>query len=41
MLHLAGVESKFSDGFEKAMVAVKSGKGIEKLETICKLTQRA
>ena len=41
MLHLAGVESKFSDGFEKAMVAVKSGKGIEKLETICKLTQHA
>ena len=32
---------KMNKDFEKAMVAVKSGKGIEKLETICKLTQRA
>lgn len=41
MLHLAGKTESFKDGFEIAMDAVKSGRGIEKLDAISKITNEA
>lgn len=38
MLHLAGVEEDFKQGYQMAMEAILSGKGIDKLEAISKLT---
>ena len=40
MLHLSKHTEDFKQGFEIAMDAIKSGRGIEKLETICKLTNQ-
>ena len=40
ILHLAKVEDDFKKGFEMAMEAIKSGKGLAKLETISKLTKQ-
>ena len=41
MLHLAGKTESFKDGFEIAMDTVKSGRGIEKLDAISKITSEA
>ena len=41
MLHLAGKTSSFKEGFELALDAVKSGRGLEKFEAIAKITNAA
>lgn len=40
MLHLAGKEPDFKKGFEIAMDAIKSGRGVEKLDKIAALTNK-